>query len=905
MLQYIKKFKWLITGCFFIVLTIISLPFLFPDFITQKVKEYANQHIKGNINFSDAQLSIIEHFPALTLSFEDFQLTGAAPFEQINLIKSDEIAFGIDVQELLKGKIHINKLFLDNAEINVLVDKKGHANYNVYESKPNNQTKKEEDTFIELKQIAINNAHIKYNDASAQVMVDALGFDYFGNGSLKNKIFEIKTKASIEAFDFTFKGEEYLKNKKVDADLVTKVNTQSLAFVFQQDNLMINKLPVDFTGNFDFLPNGYRMNFLIKTENSNLEDIFTALPPKLITWMEKTTLKGTTDAVLSLKGDFITDQNKKPNMKLDLNLKNGFIQYDGAPFPLEKFNTDLHIQLPQLNPELLSVKIPVIHFDIGKGHLNGKLETVGLSKPNIKANLDTDLDLNYLNQAIGFLPDYQLKGNLNTHLSIQGVLDTKQNKLPLTKAFCYLKDGYLKTPFYPKPIEKINAIVDLNIKKNLQTTQVILKPLRFFFEGQPLTIKANISDMTNAKYQVSANGGINFGKIYKVFGTKGHTIEGFAQGAVYLKGKQSDAQLGHYNKLINKGKFYLSNVRTTSEYLPLPFYITKGIFTFNNDQLQFTNFNAKYGHSNLKFNGYVQNIVNFLTQDKGVLKGQFQLQAPYLNVNEWMMPVNNKLKSNTSTKETIKGVVMLPKNLDLNFDASVDRILFDDLNIKCLQGKTKLKNGEITIANGSCLVIDSPVIFAGNYKAKNTKRAQFGMDLSVEEFDVKKAYKEIKLFREMATAAANAEGIISLKYQLKGILNDDMFPIFPSLQGGGVVGVKKVKLNGFKLLKAVSNSTGHSGIDSGEVNDFEIKTCIQNNLMEIDRFKFKIAGFRPRIEGTTSLDGKLALKMRLGLPPMGIIGIPLKIEGTKDKPKVRLGSKVNQLENEQYKEEGE
>ncbi|OWP83244.1 hypothetical protein BWK59_11550 [Flavobacterium davisii] len=75
--------------------------------------------------------------------------------------------------------------------------------------------------------------------------------------------------------------------------------------------------------------------------------------------------------------------------------------------------------------------------------------------------------------------------------------------------------------------------------------------------------------------------------------------------------------------------------------------------------------------------------------------------------------------------------------------------------------------------------------------------------------------------------------------------------------------------------------------------------------MEIDRFKFKIAGFRPRIEGTTSLDGKLALKMRLGLPPMGIIGIPLKIEGTKDKPKVRLGSKVNQLENEQYKEEGE
>ncbi|QYS86887.1 AsmA family protein [Flavobacterium oreochromis] len=142
MLQYIKKFKWLLGGLLFIVLVIISLPFLFPNFITQKVKEYANEHIKGNINFSDANLSIIEHFPALTLSFNDFQLTGAAPFEQINLIKSDEIAFGIDVQELIKGKIHINKLFLDNAEINVLVDKQGHANYNVYESKTDDQTNK-------------------------------------------------------------------------------------------------------------------------------------------------------------------------------------------------------------------------------------------------------------------------------------------------------------------------------------------------------------------------------------------------------------------------------------------------------------------------------------------------------------------------------------------------------------------------------------------------------------------------------------------------------------------------------------------------------------------------------------------------------------------------------------------
>lgn len=36
--------------------------------------------------------------------------------------------------------------------------------------------------------------------------------------------------------------------------------------------------------------------------------------------------------------------------------------------------------------------------------------------------------------------------------------------------------------------------------------------------------------------------------------------------------------------------------------------------------------------------------------------------------------------------------------------------------------------------------------------------------------------------------------------------------------------------------------------------------------------------------------------MRLGLPPLGIIGIPLKITGNQDKPKVGVGRKTDELE---------
>ena len=51
------------------------------------------------------------------------------------------------------------------------------------------------------------------------------------------------------------------------------------------------------------------------------------------------------------------------------------------------------------------------------------------------------------------------------------------------------------------------------------------------------------------------------------------------------------------------------------------------------------------------------------------------------------------------------------------------------------------------------------------------------------------------------------------------------------------------------------------------------------------------------------LDGKLNIKMRLGLPPLGIIGIPLTVTGTKDNPKVKVGKKGDEIEETKDTEE--
>ncbi len=149
--------------------------------------------------------------------------------------------------------------------------------------------------------------------------------------------------------------------------------------------------------------------------------------------------------------------------------------------------------------------------------------------------------------------------------------------------------------------------------------------------------------------------------------------------------------------------------------------------------------------------------------------------------------------------------------------------------------------------------------------------------------------------------------MVSLDYTLSGLLNDSLYPVFPTLQGEGVLSIKDAKAYGFKMFNAISKKTNKESINNPDLSKHTInlKTKIAKNIITIERIKLRVAGFRPRFEGQISFDGRLNLKARLGLPPFGIFGIPLSITGTQEKPIVKLkrGKKADELEETDADEE--
>jgi AsmA protein len=1024
---------------FAILVIMFLIPFIFPRSFTNDIKQWTNESINGELNFSSAKLSFFKHFPSLTLTLYDFTLKGSAPFEKDTLVAAKEVALGINLKSLFSEKVSVNEIFVTQGNINVKVDSEGRANYSVYKpdtpatntsvTKTSGST-----TSLKIAKIQVEKTNIYYNDKSLKMKIVAKDLDYLGEGDLTKAIFDLNSKVQVASFDFTFNNQHYIGSKKLKADLITKVNTTSLAFIFQKNDITLNKLPFSFKGKFEFLKDGYNMDFNIKTEDAGLYEILEAIPPAYDPWYKKIEAKGKADVSLVLKGKYDVATNTKPDLAIGVKIRNGFLDYEKAPDAMKHIHLDFDARMPQLNLDSLHVNIDSVYFIVDNSYLGGSAHVVGVKEPFIKARIKADLNLEKLQKAIGIkgltlrgnyaldaeaegkyekkivryatgkirkqihrdtilasipafrftssmtngyikygtlpkaidhisfllnascpdgnhkhtevdlqnfnadvldnyikgfltvklgdnyfvnadfktrirlddIPDFypldssiSLNGNLYTEVQAQGILDLANKVYPLMNANINLQDGEVKTKYYPHPVEDIQIMAKVTSSSNSpKDIAVTLMPVSFELEGQPFSIKADLKDLTNVNYNISSVGTLDVGKIYKVFAVKGYGLTGLVSANLSAKGLQSDATSGHFERLLNSGTLQVKNLSVTTEMYPKPFNIQNGIFHFEQDKMVFDSFQATYGSSDFMLDGYLSNVINYALKDTAVLRGDFDLKSNHLSIDEFMAfsspapipasPANTNATPSTTSTPSATGVVVIPKNLAISFTADVKNATYQGVNIDSITSDVIVDGGNLKMINSGFYIAGARAAMDATYHCISPTLALFDYHINAQNFDIKRAYDEVGMFRTMASSAKGVEGIVSLDYQLAGKLDANMHPIMPSIKGAGVLRLEKVQLKGFKLMEEVGKATDKEDLKHPDLSEVDIKSKIENNIMSIEKTEMKAGSFRPQFEGQVSLDGQLYLSGKVGLPPRGWISIPFNVTGNATAPVVKL-----------------
>ena len=1056
----ILKITGITTGS--LILLLFLLPYLFPGFVSSKIRQWARHSIRTELTFSSARLSFFRHFPALTLTLYDVRLKGSAPFQDQELIDAREISLGVDLSSIF-SEVDIDKIFLTDAYINVQTDSTGHANYNIYISKKTNAPAQPESSdsagaSLKIQKIIIENSKIVYNDRSLPMLINARGFNYQGSGDLSKDVFDLNTHMQVDTIDFYYDKMAYFVSKKLNADLITQINTNSLAFSFEKNNLLINQLPVEFIGRLSFLKEGYDMDFKLRSTDSSLHDMFSALPPDMVNWLSKTEVKGSGDVDASLTGKYIASSNTMPGLIFNMKIRNGYISNNKAPVPVSNLFLNFQSRMPGLNPDSLQVDIDSVFFNLDKDYFSAILRTKGLKAPWISARAHSTLDLENLDNAFGIAPvdlkgrfdlqfqaegqyatrivrhetlrktttdtvissiprftltsrlsngyfkyasqpeairdvsfhldascadpDYRhtrvtldslnakvltsyikgffhvgggagppaggapaaragslsidagletifhladikkvypldsmdLAGDLSVHVRTKGNYLPSKHEFPITQADLQLKDGSIKTKYYPHPLQQIQVSAKVtNTDGSIKDLDVALTPISFLFEGQPFTVRADLKDFTNLRYNIMSRGTLDIGKVSKVFGLKDYNVSGLIETHLSLRGRESDATSGHYDRLFNEGTLRMKELQVSSELFPMPFLIHTGLFHFNQDKMWFDAFNATYGKSRFTLNGWLSDVIGYMTKKGEPLHGSFTLKSDYVLVDQLMAfagpatpvtaatsatPANpgTKLPLVSSTGPSTglsraagapTGVIIVPGDLAVGFHADIKKIEYNGLDIDSFSGGVSMDSGTVHLDTTTFVLAGAPIEMNASYHSQSPKSATFDYHLQAKDFDVHRAYTEVKLFHDMASSAAKAQGIISLDYQLSGRLDGNMHPIYPSLKGKGTLSLSKVKVKGMRMFGEVSKQT-NKDVNDPDLSKVEIKSTIDNNIITIQRTRMKVSVFKLRIEGQTSFDGRLNLHVRVGLPPFGILGIPVTVIGTEDKPEVKI-----------------
>lgn len=1003
------------TGITFLILIafILIAPQLFKKQIEKAVKDATKEYITTSVNFTDLNVSFFTNFPNLSVSLKELSMNAPKEFGNLKTAESNSVDLGIDLFSLFSDQIKFTKLYVNQGKFNVVTDSLGNFSFSIF--KPSDEPSTDSSFSLALNKIHIKNTNVLYQDDQSKIKIYTENTNINGDVQVTDKYINFETEADIKSLFFGLDKNVLVDNKPLKGTINTKVNLEPVLVEFKKSDLLLANLPLSVLGKVAVLEKGIDFDLDVKSNNASLENLFSLVPKEYQKWYDGMTFKGTSNIHLLLKG-LMQDSVSNPNLNLKIDIANGSIaakQFQNIP--VKNLHTKTELNLPQLNPDSLTVKIPEFAFNLGKGFakgnavykfpmfvnaavnanlnvtqlwqtlaisgmqlkgdvvLNGVVkgnnktqtvknkqgvlttEIVEIPTFNVKANwqngyfkwaemplaidnftfdlnaentngnykntkvdlqnidlkaaddyvkgrlkidnlidYNTDTDLRaFVNlsniKKIFPIKEVDFGGQLTVDTKAKGKLNLDKNIIPVTTSIVKLKNGYLRYNSLPElPLEKINLETHISSPRgSLNDLRVNVLPISFVLANEPFKVDANLFNFNNLSFDIGTKGKLNLGNLYKVFAIDGLSVDGELETDVKLKGKGNATE--DPSSINNRGFVLLKDIHIKSEYFPHDFVFTEGKFKFFRKQMKLENIKMNYAKQTFVLNGDLENYINYFLTPNATLKGKLAVTSQFIDVNSFMLPSNPNASNTKTTSNSGGSVVLVPDKIDFELTANAQKVKFNDLQLDNLSGVLKVFDKKLALHEAKFGLIDTQFLLNGLYQPINTKSALFNFDIDAKQFDIQKAYKQLALFREMAPAAENASGQVSLKYQLQGTLNKEMYPNMKSIKGSGDLILENIQFKGFKLFNAVAKETKTDALHDANVKNVVVKTTIANNVMTIERTKFKVAGFRPRVEGQVTLNGKMNIGMRLGLPPFGIIGIPISVNGTSDNLDIKLG----------------
>ena len=412
----------------------IIIPSIYKDEIIDAALKVAGENLNARIEVEpeDIDFSLFSSFPHFTLSASDIAIDGVGEFEGIRLVEAREIYAVIDIMSVFSGTPRIVSVGLDTPKINILVNKKGKANYDIAKTSAAPQ-EEEVDTVsasggslnIDLSKYVISDGWVNYVDSTSMMALRVAGLNHSGSGAMRSERFVLSTRTSIDTLAFEMGGTKYVNNAHIKGSITLDMDMGAMVFTIdtggEDYNLHINDIPLLCEGSIAMKEGGAMgLDLHIGSGKTSFASLLGMVPSVYLSMLDGFKTSGTFEMDGTIKGTY--SANTMPAIDLLLSAQDGEVKYPSLPKSISDIFIDIKVKSPQsssLNAMVVDMSRCEMNVAGAPIKASAYLATL-MSDPYVKASLVGDLDIATLKDVLPMRKEDALQGRVNANVKIEG-----------------------------------------------------------------------------------------------------------------------------------------------------------------------------------------------------------------------------------------------------------------------------------------------------------------------------------------------------------------------------------------------------------------------------------------------------------------------------------------------------
>jgi hypothetical protein len=281
-------------------------------------------------------------------------------------------------------------------------------------------------------------------------------------------------------------------------------------------------------------------------------------------------------------------------------------------------------------------------------------------------------------------------------------------------------------------------------------------------------------------------------------------------------------------------------------------------------------FEGTIGKSDLKLQGSISNYIDYVFQENALLKGNMNLTSNLMDLNEFM--TEEEMAEVSDEDSTTMEAVIIPRNVDFEFNSSIKQILYDNLQLQNAKGLLTVRDGVLDISDLSFNMLGGTIVMNGKYDTRIPESPAFEYQLNIQKLSIPQAYSSFSTVQTFAPMAQLMNGNFSTNFKVNGKLKEDMTPVFASLNGQGLIQIAEAFMKESKLVSGISGfMKSDMGSTQLSLKDVIMKASLENGRAHVSPFDVQLAEQKATISGSIGADGTLDYKVNTEVEA-GVVG---------------------------------